>query len=178
MGSHRHSLLPTPAYHLPHSLSEKILQAEDSNINLFKSNRSTSEDKIMMHIRQSEEGKRHRRQSSISSNGDDCFLGSSGLQGQPSRLQGHQLPQVVTVSSISELQSALIERDARISFLEKELVDTRLQLALAKTSEDQLLMELHNMSLEATRNSPICLVSEDNSGSDRCIWRHQRHCAH
>ena len=124
----------------------------------------------MMHRRQSEEGKRHRRQSSISSNGDDCFLGSSGLQGQPRRLQGQQLPQVVTVSSISELQSALIERDARISFLEKELVDTRLQLALAKTSEDQLLMELHNMRLElaeATRNSPICLVSEDGSGSDR-----------
>ena len=122
-----------------------------------------------MHRRQSEEGKRHRRQSSISSNGDDCFLGSSGLQGQPRRLQGQQLPQVVTVSSISELQSALIERDARISFLEKELVDTRLQLALAKTSEDRLVMELNEMSselAEATkRNSSICFVSEDDSGS-------------
>ena len=123
----------------------------------------------MMHIRQSEEGKRHRRQSSISSNGDDWFLDSSGLQGQPSSLQGQWPPQVVTLSEIGDLKSSLGAKDARISFLEQELVDTRLQLALAKTSEDRLVMELHNMNLELTeakRTSSICFVSEDDD-SDR-----------
>ena len=130
----------------------------------------------MMHRRQSKDKKMHRRQSSISSKGDDCFLDSIGLQGQPSSLQGQQIPQVVTISALGELQSALIERDARISFLEQELVDTRLQLALAKTSEDRLVMELNKMSAnkmslelaeEATkRNSSICFVSEDDD-SDR-----------
>ena len=116
----------------------------------------------------SEEGKRHRRQSSISSNGDDCFLDSTGLQGQPSSLQGQRPPQVVTLSEIGDLKSSLRAKDARIAFLEKELVDTRLRLALAKSSEDQLVMELHNMNLalsRATKNSPTHLISED--GSDR-----------
>ena len=119
----------------------------------------------------------HRRKSSISSKGDDCFLDSIGNQGQqpqvvPNGNQGQRPPQVIFVSALGELQSALIERDARIAFLEKELVDTRLQLALAKTSEDRLVMELNKankMSLELAeatkRNSSICFVSEDDSGS-------------
>ena len=117
----------------------------------------------------SEEGKRHRRQSSISSNGDDCFLDSSGLQGQPSSLQGQWPPQVVTLSEIGDLKSSLRAKDARIAFLEKELVDTRLQLALAKTSEDRLAMNLSKMSLalsQATKNSSTHLISEDDD-SDR-----------
>lgn len=120
----------------------------------------------------------HRRKSSISSKGDDCFLDSIGNQGQqpqvvPNGNQGQRPPQVIFVSALGELQSALIERDARIAFLEKELVDTRLQLALAKTSEDRLVMELNKankMSLELAeatkRNSSICFVSEDDD-SDR-----------
>ena len=113
--------------------------------------------------------------SSISSKEyDDCHLESSGHHGQPSSLQGQRPPQVVTVSEIGDLKSSLRAKDARIAFLEKELVDTRLQLALAKTSEDRLVMELNKMSAnkmslelaEATkRNSSICFVSEDDSGS-------------
>ena len=106
----------------------------------------------MMHRRQSEDKKMHRRAAS--------------------HPVYPQIPPVVTVSALGELQSALIERDARISFLEKELVGTRMQLALAKTSEDQLLMKLNKMKLalaEATKNSrdsSISLVSEDDSSDE------------
>lgn len=73
---------------------------------------------------------------SLSSKDDDYLLSNSG------HAQRDLLPQVVTVSGLNELQNTLRERDNRIAFLEKELIETRLQLASSKTREDQLSLKL------------------------------------
>ena len=135
-----------------------------------------------------EHNKMQRRESSISSKADDedyriihaarCGnLDSRGHHLRPPQVEPTQLPQVVTVSSLGELQGALIKRDARICFLEKELVDTRLQLALAKTAQDTLLMELNKTKLalaEATENSSVVAVSEEDDGIDKSSSQHRR----
>jgi hypothetical protein len=87
--------------------------------------------------------KMHRRQSSISSKGDDYLLDDNYGQsaGRNSCWEG-QPPRVVTVSARTELQSSLRQRDARIALLEQELVNSRLQLASAKATQDNLSLEL------------------------------------
>ena len=83
---------------------------------------------------------------SISSKGDDCLLDddNNGQSDDRSSCRERQPPQVVTVSdsAVTELKRSLRERDARVAFLEQELVSSRLQLASAKTAEDNLLLEL------------------------------------
>ena len=87
--------------------------------------------------------KMHRRQSSISSKGDDYLLDDNiGQSGGRNSCWERQPPRVVTVSARTELQSSLRQRDARIALLEQELVNSRLQLASAKTTQDNLSLEL------------------------------------
>jgi len=70
--------------------------------------------------------------------------------------EDRQIPNVVTLSTIVKAQSTLWrERDDRIAFLEKELVETRLQLASAKTLEDQLFLKLHKMGLALAKATKI-----------------------
>eukprot|EP00571_Detonula_confervacea_P015682 CAMPEP_0172297706 /NCGR_PEP_ID=MMETSP1058-20130122/623_1 /TAXON_ID=83371 /ORGANISM="Detonula confervacea, Strain CCMP 353" /LENGTH=348 /DNA_ID=CAMNT_0013006881 /DNA_START=92 /DNA_END=1138 /DNA_ORIENTATION=+ len=79
----------------------------------------------------------------ISSSNGDFPLDSRHDENQP--------PQVVTVSAIDELKSALRNRDVQITIMEKELIETRLQLAFAKTSEDRLKLQLHKIGLASVK---------------------------
>lgn len=68
---------------------------------------------------------------------------------------------MVTVSSLDDVQAAVRERDARIAFLESELIETRLQLASAKTSEDRLMLQLNRMSQALAKDeNRVPLTSE------------------
>jgi len=98
----------------------------------------------------------------ISSSDEDYLLNSMHEQ--------QALPplQVVTVSSVDELQSALRERDARIAFLERELVETRVQLAEKKSSEDTLKLELSKANLALSKlNSPSNVANVSTSELSR-----------
>eukprot|EP00581_Thalassiosira_minuscula_P008169 CAMPEP_0183710574 /NCGR_PEP_ID=MMETSP0737-20130205/6276_1 /TAXON_ID=385413 /ORGANISM="Thalassiosira miniscula, Strain CCMP1093" /LENGTH=324 /DNA_ID=CAMNT_0025938879 /DNA_START=21 /DNA_END=995 /DNA_ORIENTATION=+ len=61
-----------------------------------------------------------------------------------------RVPRMVTTSSvdINKLLLGLRERDDRIAFLERELVETRLRLASSKTLEDELFQKINKLSSE------------------------------
>ena len=97
---------------------------------------------------------------SISSKGDDCLLDDdNGQSADRKSCRERQPPQVVNVSdsAVTELKRSLRERDARVAFLEQELVSSRLQLASAKTAEDNLSLELSHTT-QALADTRAALV--------------------